>query len=197
MELFRNPFSSLQITPVQQKGLFFFALLMVFFIGVRYGISLDNPGPRINVLGSDQTIVIELQGEVHRPGLYMYAQQPTLHQVIRDGGGFIFNDSSYKPEKAEGLPEDASLTIQYEEGKVLIRKDLLSLKGLWILGRPIPLNRASAEDLDRLPGIGPGLARRIIEFREIRGKFSSLDELKEVKGIKEKTFEKIKGYLIL
>ncbi len=84
-----------------------------------------------------------------------------------------------------------------KNGKIFIQQKPLSVRALWILGRPIPLNRATAEDLDRLPGIGPGLAQRIMEYRQALGKFSSLDQLKEVNGIKEKTFEKIKRYLTL
>ena len=96
------------------------------------------------------------------------------------------------------LIQDAALMVEAEEnGKILIQQKPLSAKALWILGRPIPLNRATVEDLDRIPGIGPGLARRIVEYRQALGNFSALDQLKEVNGIKEKTFEKIKGYLTL
>ena len=96
------------------------------------------------------------------------------------------------------LIQDAALMVEAgENGRILIQQNPLSIKALWILGRPLPLNRATAEDLDRIPGIGPGLAQRIVEFRQALGSFSSLGQLKEVNGIKEKTYEKIKGYLTL
>ncbi|MBA4392924.1 MAG: hypothetical protein C0407_05170, partial [Desulfobacca sp.] len=186
-----------QITPLQQKGLFLFSLLIVCFLGGQYGINLYNVSQRAKTASSDQGIIIELVGEVHRPGLLTYTQQPTIQRVIQDGGGLLSNQSLSWPEKTKRLAQDTSLNFQRTEGGVYLRQEPLSIKALWILGRPIPLNRATAEDLDRLPGIGPGLARRIVEFRETRAGFSTLDELKEVKGIKEKTFEKIKGYLTL
>jgi len=47
----------------------------------------------------------------------------------------------------------------------------------------LDLNRAGAADLDRLPGIGPTLARRIVDHREAHGPFRSVDELRAVRGI--------------
>ena len=54
------------------------------------------------------------------------------------------------------------------------------------------LNRATEEDFDALPGIGPRLAERILEYRKSAGAFHSLDELRAVKGIGKKTFERIR-----
>ena len=79
--------------------------------------------------------------------------------------------------------------------RLTIESGLLSIRSLWILGEPIPVNQATAEDLDRLPGIGPGLAQRIVAYREQRGPFPDLESLMEVKGIKRKTLEKIRPFL--
>ena len=56
----------------------------------------------------------------------------------------------------------------------------------------LDLNRATAQDLDALPGIGPKLAERIVEYRQSVGAFRSLDELRAVKGIEKKKFERIR-----
>jgi competence protein ComEA len=61
----------------------------------------------------------------------------------------------------------------------------------------IPLNKADAEQLQRLPGIGPAKARAIIEYRREHGAFESLEELLNVKGIGEKTLANILPYLKL
>lgn len=50
---------------------------------------------------------------------------------------------------------------------------------------PLDLNRASAEDLRRLPGVGPALAERILAAREQSGRFESVDDLRAVPGIGE------------
>ncbi|RKX50571.1 MAG: hypothetical protein DRP32_02100, partial [Thermotogae bacterium] len=56
----------------------------------------------------------------------------------------------------------------------------------------INVNQANTEELQRLPGIGPVLADRIIQYREMHGFFKGLSELKAVKGIGDTTLEKIR-----
>jgi competence protein ComEA len=55
------------------------------------------------------------------------------------------------------------------------------------------LNRATEQDFDALPGIGPQLAERIMEYRQSVGTFHSLEELRAVKGIGKKKFERIRS----
>lgn len=59
----------------------------------------------------------------------------------------------------------------------------------------ININTASAAELDKLPGIGPTYAQRIIEYRESKGGFKSISEIQNVKGIGPKTFEKLKDMI--
>ena len=65
--------------------------------------------------------------------------------------------------------------------------------------QPVPvtldLNRATEEELERLPGIGPVLARRIVQYRETRGTFRDVEQLRQVKGIGKKTFERIRTFV--
>ena len=55
-------------------------------------------------------------------------------------------------------------------------------------GAPVDLNAATIADLDTLPGIGPTLAAAIVRERERRGGFTSIDQLRDVRGIGEKRF---------
>lgn len=61
--------------------------------------------------------------------------------------------------------------------------------------RQIDLNRATAEELERLPEIGPSLAQRIVEYRSANGPFSNPEELRNVPGIGQKKFEALKEYV--
>jgi len=61
--------------------------------------------------------------------------------------------------------------------------------------RPVDLNRASAEELTVVPGIGKALAQRIVDFREQHGPFARVEDLMKVKGIGEKSFEKIRPHI--
>lgn len=61
--------------------------------------------------------------------------------------------------------------------------------------KPVDLNTATEQELQTLPGIGPALAKRIVEFRQENGEFSRVEDLLKVKGIGEKSFEKLKSRL--
>jgi competence protein ComEA len=59
-------------------------------------------------------------------------------------------------------------------------------------GQVVNLNTASLSELDSLPGVGPVLAQRIIDWRAEHGRFASVDELGEVSGIGEKIFAQLR-----
>lgn len=61
----------------------------------------------------------------------------------------------------------------------------------------VNINTAPAEELQELPGIGPVLAQRVVEYRQAHGPFTSVDQIKEVKGVGETLFEKVKDRLTL
>jgi competence ComEA-like helix-hairpin-helix protein len=56
----------------------------------------------------------------------------------------------------------------------------------------VDINKASVEELDRLPGIGPALAQRIVEFRKQNGSFHKVEDLLNVRGIGPKSFEPLR-----
>jgi len=65
-------------------------------------------------------------------------------------------------------------------------------QGVATAQKPVNINTATLAELEMLPGIGPVSAQRIIDFRTERGPFSTIEQLVEVKGIGEKSLEKIR-----
>jgi comEA protein len=63
--------------------------------------------------------------------------------------------------------------------------------------KPIDLNTASSEQLQRLPGVGPVMAQRILDYRKKSGPFQSVDDLLAVKGISNKRLERIRQYVMV
>ena len=61
--------------------------------------------------------------------------------------------------------------------------------------RLVDVNRATVEELARLPHVGPALATRIVASRTARGRFQTPEELRHVKGIGPKTYEALAGYV--
>ena len=84
--------------------------------------------------------------------------------------------------------------ISYVKKERLKTHHLLYVEELSI---EISINEADSHDLESLPGIGPTLAQRIIAYRHEHGSFEALEELKNVRGIGEKLFQKILPYVKL
>jgi competence protein ComEA len=71
------------------------------------------------------------------------------------------------------------------------------MRALAILLLSVNLNTASVAQLDALPGVGPTLARRIVEFREKRGGFKRVEELLAIPGISERRWRVLKEIVVV
>ena len=74
-------------------------------------------------------------------------------------------------------------------------KGNLSFRQAKTLTGRIDINRAGLNDLQKLPTIGPAMAKKIIEFRKTSGEFSKIEDLKKVKGIGDKKFNKLREHV--
>ena len=61
----------------------------------------------------------------------------------------------------------------------------------------VNINTASQTELESLPGIGPSIALKILNYRKEHGRFSSIDELKNVSGIGDAKFEALKDFVVI
>lgn len=65
------------------------------------------------------------------------------------------------------------------------------------VARQVDLNHATASDLEALPGIGPKLAQRVIEHRVAKGPFTKVEDLRQVKGIGRKKFDRLRPHVLV
>lgn len=132
-------------------------------------------------MSKPDSIEVEIKGAVQNPGVYELPWNSDLETLVLQAGGF----TDTADENAVNLS-----TIIKDRQVVTIREQSDEATQM------VSLNTASAEELSTLSGIGPAMAARIIEYREENG-FSALEDLMNVKGIGEKTFEKLRDHICL
>ena len=86
-------------------------------------------------------------------------------------------------------------TAAVSESTAAPESPLESTQGAAYVDGLLDINLASVEDLTTLPGIGPALAQRIVDYREQNGRFSSVEELRNISGIGEKRLSAILEYI--
>jgi competence protein ComEA len=124
---------------------------------------------------------------VARPGVYSFADPPTLLELCRRAGG---PEPSHDAEKTvvSGSRLEVTPAGAYRLGH-------MSGDRLLTLGLALNLNTATAADLEALPGIGPVMAQRLVQFRQTHGPFKDVEDLLAVTGIGEKKLARLKPYL--
>lgn len=153
--------------------LFFCALIFfVFTCFNRYTpITLQEAKPTL--------MQVEIKGAVKNPGVYTLKFQDTISSLINASGGLLENG------------DDSSLSYT----QVLKDKDVIVIPEKKEQPK-ISINSATQEELQILSGIGPSIASRIIEYRK-NNTFQTLEQIKEVKGIGDGLFNKIKDDICL
>jgi competence protein ComEA len=79
-------------------------------------------------------------------------------------------------------------------GSCLLMVDQMLVSERMILGIPLDISTMNEADFDRLPGIGPALAKRIVEYRQNNGGVLRVGDLTAIEGIGEKKFKKVQVY---
>jgi competence protein ComEA len=131
--------------------------------------------------------LVEVAGAVPHPGVYQFDHPPTLLEAVGRAGG--------APLAVPANPRLASGSRLEVGQQDLPRLGRMRGPQLLALGLALDLNVAAAADLDALPGIGPALAQRIIDYRTAHGPFEQVDDLMAVSGIGPHNLEKLKPYL--
>ncbi len=173
-------------------------------------IDLSTPEPLITSPAEPpppEEIAVHVAGAVRQSGVYRLSLGSRVDDAIRLAGGARENadldalnlaepisdgQKIYVPRKGETPPTpaiahkpDAPRTPRAETPQSTAPRF------------PIDLNTATAEQLEAIPGIGPVLAQRIVDYRRAHGRFHSVEELLEVSGIGPKRLENMRPYVIV
>ena len=142
-------------------------------------------------------VIIQISGDVAHPGVYMTGDTNLANSVINMANPLCPGDLA-KQSKLLSAPVQTGMTLHLlckgPDNKTIIQYGTMQSRQLLTLGLPLDLNQVTEADLELLPGIGPALARRIIEYRQKNGCFERVNQLLQVEGIGEKKFKQLSRY---
>lgn len=144
-----------------------------------------------------EMIVVYVCGEVQKEGVVTLPAGSRIYQAIEMAGGVTEEAEASWLNLAEVLTDGVRIYVpgkeEVSEGELAIPEGTGNSTGISEASDGlVNLNQASKEELMTLPGIGEAKAEAILQYRTEHGTFSSIDEIKNISGIKDGVFEKIK-----
>ncbi len=139
--------------------------------------------------------IVRLKGCVPAPGIYRFPQGATTMTVINVTAPHLAGKIANRTVLETKLQNGDIIEIAVNDRQhVEVITDKMKAKERILLGIPLDPDRMDYADWDSLPGIGPGLAKSIMDDRHINGAFGSIEALRRVPGIGEKRLEELKKY---
>lgn len=190
-----------------KKIIFLSIGIIIIVIYLVYNYSKDNASEileeNIYIETSNETkeknkIILHITGEVNSPGIIEIEEGSRLANAIEAAGGLTENADINKINLAYVVKDgqkinipnvnsvDTSSYITEDIGENIIIEDINSNTNL------VNINTATQTELETLTGIGPSTALKIIKYREENGKFTTIEDIKNVPGIGDSKFESIK-----
>ena len=155
-------------------------------------------------------IVVHITGAVQKKGILVLQEGARIADAIDSAGGsteaadldevnlaYVLQDGQkiYIPSKEDKVKLENKAYITSESGNNVIVQTVSTEKNGG--SGKVNINTATQNELENLPGIGPSIASRIIEYRDQNGKFSKVEDLQNVKGIGDAKFNNIKEYVMV
>lgn len=153
------------------------------------GVPEPSPGPP-PATGPGGHIVVDVGGKVRRPGIHQLPSGARVADALRAAGGARPGVDLTGINRARVLMDGEQIVVGAPPGLPAAGSTGGAApggSGSPTTG-PVSLNRATVEQLDTLPGVGPVLAQHIVDYRTQHGGFRSVDELREVNGIGDRRF---------
>lgn len=146
-------------------------------------------------------VLVDVKGAVNYPGVYTLTDEDRVVDAITLAGGYIEGANPSLINHAQKLQDEmvVYIPLKGEEAEIAIQTftggGSTDSAGASSDDGKVNLNTADETQLTTLPGIGPAKAKAIISHREEQGTFQTIEGLKEVSGIGDKTFEQLKDLI--
>jgi competence protein ComEA len=145
-------------------------------LGVSSRVVRDPEQPlRVTTTAASSVMDVHVSGWVRSPGVVQLAEGSIVADAIGAAGGFRPGASPHSLNLAAPLTSGDQVYVAGPDGEAQSPVD----DGV------IAVNRATASDLERLPGVGPVLAERIVAYRDANGPFQQVEDLLDIPGIGE------------
>ena len=156
---------------------------------------------------NDDIVIIHITGSVKNPGIVKLKEGSRIEDAIESAGGLTENADITKVNLAYVVEDGTKIKIPSASEEDIGDEDIIDSKSgdnIIIEENAVPsnnspqtinVNKATEKEFETLPGIGPSLASKIIEYRNQNGKFESIEDIKNVNGIGDNKYEKIKDLI--
>lgn len=143
-----------------------------------------------------ETIMVDVKGAVVNPGVYEAEIGDRVFDIIQLAGGLQENADKNQINFAMKVADEMVLYLPVLGEQSIENNSEAPVTGSFATASSdegkVNLNTASETELQTITGIGPSKAAAILEYRETNGRFQEIEQLMEISGIGEKTFEKLK-----
>lgn len=146
---------------------------------------------------SDNKIIVHVEGEVMNPGIYKLESDARVVDAVKAAGGLKEEADTKKVNLAKKIFDEEFIYIPSKDDEDFQITQLPNPSTNDGSSSLMNINIAGKEELQKLPGIGPALAERIIEYRNQVGGFSNIEEIKNVSGIGDKKYTDIKDKITI
>ncbi|MFS8651792.1 MAG: helix-hairpin-helix domain-containing protein [Caldibacillus sp.] len=144
-------------------------------------------------------MMVDVKGAVKKPGVYPVSEGERVVDVVAKAGGLTEDADDTKINLSQKVSDEMVIYVPRKDedlGQLSVGTFTNSTGGSSSSGsNKVNINTASREELQTLPGIGPQKANAIIEYRESQGPFQTIEEIMNVSGIGEKSFEKLQDLI--
>ena len=152
------------------------------------GVPLPGASPAVEAEATGE-VVVAVAGKVRSPGLVRLPAGSRVDDAVRAAGGPVDGADPGLLNLARRLVDGEQVLVGVDPPPGTAAAGPAAAEG----GGLLDLNVATAADLDALPGIGPVLAQRIVDWRSENGRFASVDQLREVTGIGEAKYRDLES----